>query len=64
MDAAAAELRNINAEMRMAGCSGNSAGQECGFLSQRREAALARYRALQGGIPPNCAGTLTDPLSL
>jgi hypothetical protein len=64
LDAAAAELRSINAEMQTSGCSGASPGQACGFLSQRREAAVTRYRAIQSGIPANCRGVLPDPLSL
>ena len=64
LDAVAAELRSIKAEMQTSGCSGTSPGQDCGFLSQRREAAATRYRAIQSGIPANCPGTLLDPLSL
>jgi hypothetical protein len=64
LDAAAAELRSIRAEMQNGGCSGMSPAQECSFLAQRRDAAVARYRALQSGAGPNCAGTLVDPLSL
>ena len=64
LDAAAAELRSIRAEMQNTGCSGMSPAQECSFLAQRRDAAVARYRALQSGAGPNCAGTLLDPLSL
>jgi hypothetical protein len=64
LDAAAAELRSINAEMRNAGCSGASPTQECGFLGQRRDAAVARYRSVQGGIPAICPGTFPDPFSL
>jgi hypothetical protein len=64
LDGPAAELRSINAEMQNAGCSGTAPGQECGFLSQRREAAVAHYRAMQSGIPANCRALLPDPLSL
>jgi hypothetical protein len=64
LDAAAAELRSINGEMQNSGCLGTSPGQECGFLSQRRDTAVARYRAIQSGIPANCRSTLPDPLSL
>jgi len=64
LDAAAAELRSINAEMRNVDCSGTAPGQECGFLSQRREASIAHYRAIQSGIPVNCRAALPDPLSL
>ncbi len=63
LDPVAAELRSIKAEMQTAGCSRTSPGQECGFLSQRREGAVARYRAIQSGVPANC-GTVPDPLSL
>ena len=63
LDPVAAELRSIKAEMQTSGCPGTSPGQACGFLSQRREAAVARYRAIQSGVPINC-GTLPDPLSL
>jgi hypothetical protein len=63
LDAAAAELRSIRLEMLNADCSGASPRQECGFMAQRREAAVARYRSIQSGIPANC-GALPDPLSL
>jgi hypothetical protein len=63
LDAAAAELRSIRAEMQNAGCSVAFPGQGCDSLAQRREAAMAQYRALQQA-GPNCAGTLLDPLSL
>jgi len=63
LDAAAAELRGIRAEMQNAGCSVAFPGQGCDSLAQRREAAVARYRALQQA-GPKCAGALLDPLSL
>jgi hypothetical protein len=63
LDPVAAELRSIKAEMQTARCSGTSPRQECSFLSQRRDAAVARYRVIQSGIPANC-GTLPDPSSL
>jgi hypothetical protein len=63
LDPVAAELRSIKAEMQTAGCSGTSPGQECSVLSQRREAAVARYRVIHSGIPANC-GTVPDPLAL
>jgi hypothetical protein len=64
LDAAAAELRSIDAELRNAGCSATSPAQECGLLSQRREAARARYRSVQSAAPANCSGRLIDPFSL
>lgn len=64
LDAAAAELRSINAEMRNASCSGASPTQECGFLGQRRDAAVAHYWSIQSGIPATCRGTFPDPFSL
>ena len=64
LDAAAAELRSIKAEMQNAGCSATSSGQECGFLEQRQNAAVSRYRALQSEAGPNCPRTALDPLSL
>jgi hypothetical protein len=64
LNAAAAELRSINTEMRNAGCSGAAPGQECDSLSQRRNALVAQYRSTQSGIPANCRALLPDPLSL
>jgi hypothetical protein len=60
---AVAELRSINAEMQTA-CSGNAAGQDCGGLRQRHDAAVERYRALLNGADPKCRGTLLDPSAL
>lgn len=63
LEAAAAELRGTNAEVRNANCSSASAGQECGLLGQRRDSAVARYRAVQGESP-KCIGAFADPFSL
>ena len=60
LEIASGELRSISLSLRNAA----SAGQECGFLRQKRDAAIARYRAIQSGIPADCAGALPDPSSL